>query len=147
MKWEEDKEYIEIIKDILYTPQVQLLKQYVQHYNSNRLKHSIDVSYLSYKIAIKLKLNYKSVARAGLLHDLFYYDWRDTKFELGTHAFIHSRVAIRNAKKITNLSDMEKDIILKHMWGLTIWTPHFKETILVDLIDDWIAIKDFFDKK
>lgn len=60
------------------------------------------------------------LARAGLLHDLFYYDWRVTKFSLGTHAYVHPRIALRNAEKLTDLSAMEKDIIIKHMWGATL---------------------------
>ena len=51
-----------------------------------------------------MHLDYRSVARAGLLHDLFYYDWRTTKFDLGTHALIHPRVALRNAEKLTKLN-------------------------------------------
>lgn len=146
-KWQKDTLYLEIVGDLLAHPQVQLLKNYVQHHHSDRLQHSIDVSYLSYRIALRYGLNATAVARAGLLHDLFFYDWRVTKFELGTHAFIHPRVAFRNAEKITALSPMEKDIILKHMWGATSALPHFRESLLVDLVDDWVALVDFFAPK
>ncbi|GAK31406.1 HD superfamily metal-dependent phosphohydrolase [Weissella oryzae SG25] len=146
-KWQKDTVYLEIVGDLLAHPQVQLLKNYVQHHHSDRLQHSIDVSYLSYRIALRYGLNATAVARAGLLHDLFFYDWRVTKFELGTHAFIHPRVAFRNAEKITALSPMEKDIILKHMWGATSALPHFRESLLVDLVDDWVALVDFFAPK
>ena len=50
----------------------------------------------------------KATARAGLLHDLFYYDWRVTKFDRGTHAWIHPRIAVRNAEKLTVLTPREK---------------------------------------
>ncbi len=145
--WQKDPVYLEIVGDLLAHPQVQLLKNYVQHHYSDRLQHSIDVSYLSYRLALRYGLNATAVARAGILHDLFFYDWRVTKFELGSHAFIHPRVAIRNAEKITALTPMEKDIILKHMWGATTARPHFKESLLLDLVDDWIAIADFFAPK
>jgi len=78
------------------------------------------------------------------LHDLFYYDWRTTKFNLGSHAFIHPRVALRNAEKITPLNDMEKDIILKHMFGATLALPKYKESLLVSLVDDYEAEHEFF---
>ena len=31
--------------------------------------------------------------------------------------YVHPRIAVKNAEKITELSDLERDIILKHMGG------------------------------
>lgn len=143
-EWRSDKEYVAIVQDLLDTPAVKKLANYTQHHHSNRLQHSIAVSYDSYKIAKRLHLNYRSVARAGLLHDLFYYDWRTTKFDLGTHAFIHPRVALRNAEKITPLTKMEKDIILKYMFGATLAVPRYPESLIVSLVDDFEAEHEFF---
>ena len=118
-EWKSDAQYVAIVKDLLAQPAVQKLANYTQHHHSNRLQHSIAVSYDSYRLAKRMHLDYRSTARAGLLHDLFYYDWRTTKFDLGSHAFIHPRVALRNAEKLTNLNAKERDIILKHMFGAT----------------------------
>lgn len=142
--WQNDEEYVLIVEDLLRQPAVQKLSQYTQHHHSNRLDHSIAVSFDSYELAKKLHLDYRSVARAGLLHDLFYYNWRTIKFNLGSHAFIHPRVALRNAEKITPLNDMEKDIILKHMFGATLALPKYKESLLVSLVDDYEAEHEFF---
>jgi len=142
--WQDDKVYREIVQDLLANPAVQELANFTQHHYSDRLTHSIDVSYQSYLLGLRLGLNATALARAGILHDLFYYDWRETKFELGSHAFIHPRVSLRNAEKITPLSDMEKDIILKHMWGSTWAMPHYWESLLLNLVDDWTAVSDFF---
>jgi uncharacterized protein len=120
------------------------LKNYTQHHHSNRLEHSINVSFASYKIAKKLKLDYRSTARGGLLHDLFYYDWRTTKFDLGTHAYIHPRIALRNAEHITQLNKVEKDIIIKHMFGATIAPPKYLESWIVSIVDDYEAEHEFF---
>ena len=79
-----------------------------------------------------------------MLHDLFYYDWRTTKFDLGTHAFIHPRVALRNAEKLTRLNSKEKDIILKHMFGATLAVPKYAESLIVSLVDDYEAEQEFF---
>lgn len=144
LDWQKDKVYSDIVKDLLSHPQVQEMANYTQHHHSDRLTHCITVSYVSYRLALRFGLNATAVARAGVLHDLFFYDWRETKFELGSHAFIHPRVALRNAEKITNLSPMEKDIILKHMWGATSELPHYRESLLVDLVDDYLAFAEFF---
>ncbi len=136
-EWRQDREYMAIVNDLLAQPAVQKLADYTQHHHSNRLQHS-------YRIAKRLHLDYRSTARAGLLHDLFYYDWRTTKFDLGTHAFIHPRVALRNAEKITPLNKKEKDIILKHMFGATMATPRYPESLIVSLVDDFEAEHEFF---
>ncbi|AIG65947.1 HD domain-containing protein [Weissella tructae] len=142
--WQNDQAYREIVDELLEKPAVQQLSDYVQHHHSDRLTHSISVSYRSYRIAKRLDLNATAVARAGILHDLFYYDWRDTKFESGTHAYVHPRIALRNAEKLTTLSPMEKDIIIKHMWGATAAFPKYRESLLVDIVDDYLAIVEFF---
>ncbi|GAK46971.1 metal-dependent phosphohydrolase, HD family [Secundilactobacillus oryzae JCM 18671] len=142
--WRQDSEYVNLIADLLETEAVQKLANYTQHHHSTRLEHSLSVSYDSYVIAKRMHLNTRAVARAGLLHDLFYYDWRTTKFDLGSHAFIHPRVALRNAEKITTLSPMEKDIILKHMWGATLALPKYRESMIVSLVDDYEAAHEFF---
>ena len=136
-EWRHDREYVAIVSDLLAQPAVQKLADYTQHHHSNRLQHSIAVSYDSYRIAKRLHLDYRSTARAGLLHDLFYYDWRTTKFDLGTHAFIHPRVALRNAEKITPLN-------IKHMFGATLATPRYPESLIVSLVDDFEAEHEFF---
>lgn len=143
-KWYENEEYLSIVSDLLENEKIIKLDNYIQHHHSTRLKHSINVSYISFKIAKKFHLDYKSTARAGLMHDLFYYDWREVKFDLGSHAFIHPKIALRNAKKITPLNPIEKDIILKHMWGLTISVPKYKESFIVSLVDDLEAVAEFF---
>lgn len=137
-----DAEYMSYIVDLLDTKEVQKLGEFTQHYYSTRLEHSINVSYTSYKLAKKINGDAKATARAGLLHDLFYYDWRDTKFESGTHAYMHPRIAVANASKLTELSELERDIIVKHMWGATIAFPRFKESYIVTLVDKYWAIKE-----
>ncbi|WP_040471526.1 HD domain-containing protein [Lentilactobacillus kisonensis] len=142
-EWKNDSEYCAIVADLLANDTVKKLANYKQHHHSTRLEHSLAVSFDSYKIAKRRGLDYRAVARAGLLHDLFFYDWRTTKFDLGSHAFIHPRVALRNAEKITKLSPIERDIILKHMWGLTLARPKYEESVIVSLVDDYEAVHEF----
>ncbi len=94
-----------------------------------------------YKIAKKFGWDAKSTARGGLLHDFFYYDWRVTKFNK-SHAWVHPRIAVRNARKLVNLNKKEEDIILKHMWGATIAPPKYKESYIVTMVDKYWAVKE-----
>ncbi|KRM19035.1 HD superfamily hydrolase [Ligilactobacillus hayakitensis DSM 18933 = JCM 14209] len=142
--WKTDEEYMNYVGPLLQTKEVQQLENYTQHHFSTRLEHVITVSYLSYRIAKYLGWNQKAVARAGILHDLFYYDWRVTKFTRGTHAWIHPRIAVRNAEKITHLTELEKDIIIKHMWGATLCPPKYKEGYIITVIDKYSAVVEYF---
>lgn len=142
LDWTQDAEYRSYVDDLLAQPAVQKLANYTQHHYSDRLTHCISVSYQSYLLGKKWHLNVRALARAGLLHDLFYYDWRVTKFDLGTHAYIHPRIALRNAEKLTDLTPMEKDIIIKHMWGATLALPKYKEGFVVSLVDDYAAMDE-----
>ncbi|SEM65974.1 uncharacterized protein SAMN05216431_10663 [Ligilactobacillus sp. WC1T17] len=142
-KWRNDAEYMCYVGDLLEKDEVQKLANFTQHHYSTRLEHSISVSYNSYKLAKKLHLNARATARAGLLHDLFYYDWRVTKFDRGTHAWVHPRIALRNAEKLTPLTPREKDIIIKHMWGATICPPKYPEGYIVTLVDKYAATDEY----
>ena len=97
--YRKDKEYMAEVGHLI---QLQKLKEIPHHIHSNRLEHSIHVSYTSYRISKKMGWDTKSTARGALLHDLFYYDWRQVKFNK-SHAWVHPRIAVRNAKKITSL--------------------------------------------
>lgn len=137
--WKKDEEFLLCVTDLLEREEVKKLEEITQHYHSTRLEHSISVSYHSFCIARKFNLDKRAIARAGLLHDLFYYDWRTTKFDEGTHAYMHPRIACANAEKLTVLSDLEKDIIIKHMWGATMALPKYKESFVVTMVDKYCA--------
>ena len=135
-----DKEYIEIVQDILLNDTVQQMKNYRQHYNVSCFDHCLYVSYNLYYICKKHNLDYKSAARAGLVHDLFLYDWRKRENgRKGHHAFTHPKLAYENARKIFMLNDKEKDIILKHMWPVTWSIPRYKESFLMTYVDKYFA--------
>ena len=132
------QDFLSCISDLLEHKRVQKLKKYHQHCNTSRLQHCISVSYYSYLIARKIGADPRKAARAGLLHDLFLYDWR-TKKTPQVHAFFHPKAAAENAKRVTELSDCEIDAILKHMWPLCWGLPAYRESVAVTLADKYAA--------
>ena len=97
--------------------------------------HCIFVSYLSFSICKKFHLNAVAAARAGLLHDLYLCNWSQTNIGPWKRLLIHPQIALRNAE-IHGLSDLEKDIISKHMWPLTLRkVPRHRESVVVNLAD------------
>lgn len=117
----------------------------------------MQVAYFTYIACKRLKLDYVSATRAAMLHDLFLYDWRKKykSIELpGLHAFVHPKIALKNASEIFELNDIEKDIIEKHMWPVTFSLPKYKESYIVTIMDKYSAcletylyIKEKLEKK
>lgn len=141
----EDKEFNNIIKDITRNETVLKMKDFRQHCSITCYDHCYRTAYYSYKICKKLNWDYKAVARAAMLHDLFLYDWRIKGDRKGLHAYTHPKTAYENAKKIFKLSDKEKDIIIKHMWPVTFSLPKYKESYVLTLMDKFSATKESFE--
>lgn len=137
------REFELIINDLIDNETVQKMKNYRQHYETNCFEHCKMVAYYCYLICKKYNLDYISATRAAMLHDLFLYDWRlrenDRK---GLHAFTHPKTALENASKLFKLNEKEKDIILKHMWPITIKLPKYKESYIITLVDKYCAIQE-----
>ena len=147
-RWTQNKEFIEITKDLLTNEKVKGMKKYRQHYDISTYEHCLNVAYISYKICKKLKWDYKSMARAAMLHDLFLYDWhhheREEKTFRSLHAFQHPKIALKNAIGLFELNKIEQDVIVNHMWPVTIQLPHYKETVIVTFADKFSAMKETF---
>ncbi len=137
-----DREFDHCLIDIINHESVQKMKYYMQHGEISCLRHCLFVSYLSYRICKKMKLDYRSAARGALLHDLFLYDWHLTKPQEGLHAFVHPTIALRNALALFDLNDREKDIIFNHMWPVTFRLPRYRETFVVLLVDKYCAVME-----
>ncbi len=144
-----DTDFCNLIQDIINNETVQQMKKYRQHYNTSTYDHCLEVAYISYKICKKFNLDYKSMARAAMLHDLFLYDWRKSQRDIeieGLHAFVHPKIALNNALKIFVLNDKEKDIIAKHMWPVTLFHfPKYKESFVIVLVDKYCALHESFE--
>lgn len=140
------REFNNIIKDIENNETVQMMKDFNHHCDVTCYEHCKHVAFANYILCKKLKLDYISAARAGMLHDLFLYNWRGSRRRLeGLHAFVHPKIALQNAEKEFVLNDKEKDIILKHMWPVTLPFPKYIESFIITLTDKYCAFKEIFE--
>ena len=142
----EDKEYLNIVEKILNNEEFKKRNTYKHHGEKTVYNHSLEVSYLSYKISKKLGLNYNDTAIGGLLHDFYYEDWHITKKErniLKKHGFVHARQALENTKNIfpEYLNYKTQDIILRHMFPLNIIPPKYLESWIVSISDKIVSIE------
>lgn len=143
VNYNELRQFENIINDLITNETVQKMKNYKQHYNTSCFEHCKMVAYYCYLICKKLKLDYESAARAAMLHDLFLYDWRKRENgRKGLHAFTHPKTALENASKLFDLNKKECDIILKHMWPVTIKLPRYPESYIIGFVDKYCAIQE-----
>lgn len=135
------------IYDIIDTPELEKLKNITHHICTTRFQHCLNVAYYSYKLCRIFHLDARSAARAGLMHDLFYYDRKKYNAEKSksdpNHSRKHSDVALHNAELLTDINPMERDIIQKHMFPMTLSIPKYKETYIITFVDKYCAILEF----
>lgn len=139
----EDREYLEIVKDIINNEKFQLLKFETHHFTNNRYEHCLNVSYLAYKIGKKFNLDYISLAKAGLFHD-FYLDNELEGYSKNQKLIFHPIKALENSLSLTHINKLEQDIILSHMYPFGNKKPIYKESYILDIIDDLVSIKERF---
>ena len=133
--------------DILNAETFLQAKEHCQHGNVSVWQHSMNVAKMSLRMGKRLpfKVCEKDLVRGALLHDYFQYDWHTRKSEFPRvfkmHGFTHAKRALENAKKDFDLSHIEKDIIGKHMWPLTLRSiPKHRESWIVTLADKYVSL-------
>ena len=140
-----NNEYNSIVDDILDNKEFDKIR-YIEHHGITRYEHSVKVSYYSYKLAKTLRLNYKSVAKGGLLHDFFISDPNASFKDKVKSTFSHSKLALKTATNSFGVSEMEADIIRSHMFPFGSTVPKYAESWLVNLVDKVIGFKEFMTK-
>ncbi|MHB8074747.1 HD domain-containing protein [Desulfosporosinus fructosivorans] len=139
----------EHIDDILNHDEYKQLASYTHHRPFTTLEHSIRVAQIAYDWSIrledrKIRLDTQALIRGALLHDFFLYDWHHLRPDGSRwHGFRHPRIACDNAERCFNLNEKEKDIILSHMWPLTVRMPRSREAFLVMIADKMASIQEF----
>ena len=137
-----DPTYEALIKDLLAHKDIQSMAGFRHHGKITCLDHSLAVSYLAFQLAKKLSWDEQSVARAGLLHDFYLYDWHHKKNRKGLHGFTHAKTSLANANHRFKLNAIEQDIIKTHMWPMNPALPRYKESFLVCLVDKLLALAE-----
>ncbi len=132
--------FYEYTKEILDEENFQGLKKLV-HHGLNRYDHSLRVAKISYHICASLRLNEKAVARGALLHDFFFEDNQELKRKEKLKTLVnHPEYALKTAKEKFNLTEVEEDIIVSHMFPVGKHIPKYLESWIVDFIDDIVSI-------
>ena len=135
--YKKDEQYLYIINKIMENEDFKKIEN-IKHHNTNRLDHSLKVSYYSYKIAKSLRLDYEDVARGGLLHDFYVEEIRNCnkiKDKILLFSTKHPEEAVVNACNNFELSEKEINIIKSHMFPVDYRIPKYAESWIVSLVD------------
>lgn len=145
-QYKQDQGYLACVQDILEHEVFNSMDQFIQHGDTTCKAHCIQVSYMSYCICKKYNWDFRGAARAGLLHDLFLYDWHTHAKETGEyfHGYTHPAVALRNAAQHFELTDVEKNIILRHMWPLTLVPPKSMAGMSIVYSDKFCSLAEIY---
>ena len=132
-----------IVSDLLSDPDVISMQDLEHHGDISCFDHSYFVAYLSFLAARRMGMDYRAAARGGLLHDLYLCNWEDENIGL-SRLWSHPKRALKNAEDRFELNPLEKDIIEKHMWPLTLSAmPKHRESFVVSLADKVCAVAEF----
>ena len=134
-----DTEYLALVEPLLKEEGIQNLDNFLQHSDITLLSHVRAVSYMTYTVCKTLGWNKEAAARAGILHDYVTYDWHDPDPSHRFHGYRHPGFAVTNSKKITELSELEENMIRRHMWPLTVIPPKYREAWALTLVDKFLA--------
>ena len=129
----------ELSAPILKSGRLYQLATFTQHGTTSTLDHVIAVAYSSLAFAMNagIKVDEQALVRGALLHDYYLYDWHDHEAAPDNwHGFTHPRHALNNAREdFPDLTPVEEDIILHHMFPLVPIPPHTKEAWIVTTCD------------
>lgn len=136
-------EYIEfynIIEPFVSHQEFVKRKDFSHHINESVYEHTLRVSFDCFKIGKKLKLDYKSLTIAALLHDFYEKPWqydKEKKPILQMHAFTHAHNAVLNAKKHfgSKITPKIANIMETHMFPVNKKIPRSKEAWILTLVD------------
>lgn len=139
--------------DILHSPGMQSEKHYMQHGDVSVFAHSIAVACTCLWIArllqlyLNFRLNERVLIRGALLHDYFLYDWHVPDKSHRLHGFFHAKLAFQNASRDFALGEIERDMILRHMFPLNPCPPAYRESIVLCIADKLCAAEETLSRK
>lgn len=133
--------------DIINSENFKKTKAHIQHGSMTVNSHCMDVARYSLMIDRRLGLHCHTadLVRGALLHDYFLYDWHDKEYlsqRQRLHGFRHPKLALLNADKEYDLTDIQRDIIVKHMWPLTVMLPACREAWVVTAADKYCSLME-----
>lgn len=139
--------FLSVVREVGEQSRLMETRKFFQHGSTSVYRHSLRVAYVSYCLAIYLRLPVRpyELIRGALLHDYFLYDWHDREHShRRPHGFYHPEAAWQNACRDFRLTQREENIIRRHMFPLTAVPPRYLEAWLVCFVDKVCSVRETF---
>ena len=143
----EHEQLYAILQQYDENPQVQRMREFIQHGDVTTYQHCKNVVRVSFWLNRRLHLHADetSLAVGAFLHDFYLYDWHHKDANHTLHGFRHADRALKNASVRFRLNRIERDIIRTHMWPLNLTRiPRTRESAIVCLADKLCSLAETF---
>ncbi len=134
----ENLEIRNYLQGLSETKEAALMKHCIQHGRISTYEHVVSVARLSFYLNRRLHVGApdSELVRGAFLHDFYLYDWHEGGYPGRLHGLHHPAIALKEASRRYPLTPMERNIILSHMWPLTLFSfPRCRAAFLVCLAD------------
>lgn len=131
-----------IINDILNLNEFKELDSEI-HHGISRYGHSLRVAKTCYKISKCLHLDYPNITRAALLHD-FYSNEQMKQYNKYQTFVYHQEQALKNATEHFELNEIQKNMIVSHMFPFCKTLPKYKESFLLGCVDKGVSAYEMY---
>lgn len=138
-----------LVRDIIRTEEFLQMKNWQHHIKGSVYDHSLKVAYLCYKHHKRfgMKVDIGEFVRGAILHDFYLYDLHNGGETHKYHWFKHPQDALKNAlAKYPDLTKTQQDMILRHMFPLTVIPPKTSAAWLLCFYDKVAAVNDCLGK-
>jgi uncharacterized protein len=136
-------EFVALIRPYLENETYKELSNY-RHHNTTRLNHLYNVAIYSYAIGKTLdkvcNVDFNALIAGALLHD-FHFVHQD-EYKILHCRNTHGMIASKNAVRVFDISDKERNIIEAHMFPMVRVVPRSKEAWIVSFSDKFSAIME-----
>ncbi len=140
---EEERDFARIIEPIANDPKALEMKNYTQHSHITTYDHCMDVARHCFYFVRRhhIGVDEGSLVTAAFLHDYYLYDWHTHGDKL--HGYHHAKIAMANARRDFNITELESEIIDSHMWPLNLThVPSTKEALLLCMVDKFCSTRE-----
>ncbi len=139
---EKQRLFKKVLKEVRENSRFDLMDNFMQHGDTTVRTHCLHVAQTAFYLAVRfrLKVDEEALIRGALLHDYFLYDWHEQSLANTIHGYTHPGYALHEAEKDFELTETERDMIIHHMFPLTLVPPFTPEGWILVIADKICAL-------